>query len=199
MHTRGGPGSIPAAVQAWRMVAPAATRSTATAKIGPSCPCKPSDVLRPVCKALLPLWRGPYGQVARRKGQQGRTARRRFRRHVVTPDRDQFPERAAKDQITLGAAVVLQRSGKPCGDLGCGGHCPSPVARGASTSTRDAMPASMPGLLNERGIPMATLARLRSSPAISDAPRKHARRNAFRRYATTGISTMSTAPTALRP
>lgn len=32
MPTRGASGSIPAAVQAWRMVAPAATRSTATAK-----------------------------------------------------------------------------------------------------------------------------------------------------------------------
>jgi len=31
MPTRGASGSIPAAVQAWRMVAPTATRSTATA------------------------------------------------------------------------------------------------------------------------------------------------------------------------
>lgn len=111
----------------------------------PSCPCKPNDVLRPVCKPWLALWRGPCGQVARRKAEQGQTARRRYRRHVVNPDRYQFAERATKDQVAHGAAVVLRRSRKPCGKNG-DGHSPSPVASGASTSTRIAMPFSPPGL-----------------------------------------------------
>ena len=46
-------------------------------EIGPACTRQPSDVLRPVCKALLPLWRRPCGHIARCQGEQGQTARRR--------------------------------------------------------------------------------------------------------------------------
>jgi len=88
----------------------------------------------------------PMWAHARRKGEQGQTARRRFRRHVVKPDRCQFPERANGDAVTLRRRAILGTGGKPSGDFGGGGHSASPVASGASTSTRDAMPASTPGL-----------------------------------------------------
>ncbi len=108
MPTRGASGSIPAAVQDWRMVAPVATRSTATAGKSGRRPCQPSDVLRPVRQPLLAQRFGPCGHESRRKGEQGQTARRRFRRHVVKPDRYQFPERAAKDQVALGAWALYE-------------------------------------------------------------------------------------------
>ncbi len=76
MPTRGASGSMPAAVQAWRMVAPVATRSTATAR--KSGRRKPSDVLRPVRQPLLPLWRGAFGRIACCTRKQGPTARRCF-------------------------------------------------------------------------------------------------------------------------
>lgn len=71
-------------------------------EIGPSCPCKPSDVLRPVCKALLAFQRGPCRHIPRCQREQGRTARRRFRQHAKRHDRDQFPEQVAWDQIPYG-------------------------------------------------------------------------------------------------
>lgn len=64
----------------WPLRRPAARQQRGNRAV--SCPCQPSDVLRPVCKALLPLWRGPCGHIARCQGEQGQTARRRFRRHV---------------------------------------------------------------------------------------------------------------------
>jgi hypothetical protein len=75
----------------------------------------PASQERPVRQPWLPLWRRPCGHIARRKGQQGQTARRRVRGHVVKPDSDQLPIWTAKDRVALGAAVVLRRRGKPCG------------------------------------------------------------------------------------
>jgi hypothetical protein len=50
----------------------------------PPCPCKPSDVQRPVRQPWLPLWRRPCGHIARRKGDspQARPGARRQARPI---------------------------------------------------------------------------------------------------------------------
>ena len=89
MPTRGASVSIPAAVQAWRRVAPAATRSTATGGNRAVLPCQPGDMLRPACKPWLAFRRRPSGHIARCEGEQGQTSRRRFRGRRSPP----FPGR----------------------------------------------------------------------------------------------------------